>query len=365
MEYGLYIHIPFCRHKCVYCDFVSGTNFQLKDRFIASLTDEISERARGLTIRTIYIGGGTPSMLPAEDVSRIIAKVTSVAEVNPDAEITMEVNPEDFTMEYASAIKRLTPVNRLSIGFESADDSILRWMERRHSADDAFRSVENAVNAGFGNISADIIFAIPSQTLQSVDDTLTRLTDAGIQHISCYSLMFEEGSKITKKHFKPADEGLSSEMYALICRRLKEAGYLHYEISNWAKPGFMSRHNSGYWDLTPYIGVGPAAHSYDGGSVRRANVPSTVKYIKSREFTTEKLSDVDSFNETIMLGLRTSRGVDVNLMKSRFPSQWVDEMTGTARKNRWIDISGEGMMRLHEEGWYLADEIISSLFRIS
>lgn len=362
MEYGIYIHVPFCRHKCSYCDFVSGTNFNLKDKYVTSLIEEIDERAKGITLRTIYMGGGTPSMLAVDDIATILTKVAETANVKPDAEISIEVNPEDFTEEYAGELKRKTPVNRLSIGIESADDNILKWMERRHSAADALRSVDNARKAGFRNVSADMIFAVPGQTLQMVDDTLKLLVDSGVQHVSCYSLMFEEGSKITKKHFEPADEGVSAEMYVLICRRLADAGYLHYEISNWAKPGFESRHNSGYWDLTPYIGVGPAAHSYDGGSIRRANISSTVKYIKSREFTTEMLTDEERFNERLMLGLRTSKGVSLNDMTADFPSHWVDGMLRAARKSQWIDITDGGIMTLREEGWYVADDIIATLF---
>ena len=316
---GLYIHIPFCTQKCIYCDFLSGTNLSLREQFIDALIAEMDcylDFFNEDKIRTIYFGGGTPSLLSVDELKRIYDAIAERWDVSEVEEFTMECNPDDLSEEYLMKLnaqcttnglelKRkmhnaqlLTPsaslvplkqgdnslglpINRLSIGVQSFVDDELKWLNRRHTATEAIEAVKRAKRAGFKNITIDLMFALPVQTLDSLNYSINKALELGVQHISAYSLMFEPDSKITKlmeqNRLEPLDEDTAADMFDLLSQRLTEAGYEQYEISNYAKLGFESRHNSGYWHGMRYLGLGPSAHSFDGEQ-RWSNVAHTIKY---------------------------------------------------------------------------------------
>ena len=311
---GLYVHIPFCKRRCLYCDFFSTTFLERQEEYIRALIKEIAARKNeaGEPIRTIYIGGGTPSTLPAEYIQRILDTIgTAEAE-----EITMELNPGDASPAYLQAI-RAAGINRLSIGIQSFKDNLLSLIGRRHTAQQAIDAVRMAQETGFDNISIDLIYALPTQTMDQWRQDIETALTLHIQHLSSYGLMYEPGTALTRmrdrNEIEPIDEETENAMYDTLCERLQERGFVHYEVSNFALPGYEAKHNSSYWDGTPYIGVGAGAHSYIG-SVRSWNPDDLDAYIRGilsgtlvRE--SETLTDTDRYNERIMLGLRTNRGI--------------------------------------------------------
>lgn len=362
----LYIHVPFCRHKCVYCDFMSGTNIALRHRYISHLRQEYAAVATTFTessafvhSNTLYFGGGTPSILTPDEISEIYC-ILGRPSID---EWTIECNPEDMTADWLSAI-RVLGVTRLSVGVQSLDNNELQWMERRHTAAEAIAAIRLAQSLGFSNISADIIFGLPRQSLATLRASLAGLLSLNLQHISAYSLMFEQGSKITMKNVTPIDDDLAAEMYALICNDLAAAGYEHYEISNWAKPGFRSIHNSGYWRCEPYIGLGPAAHSFDGVATRRANVPNTLKWLQGVAPEVETLTLDERFNERVMLGLRTVEGINLASLGRDFPEEWINkirvDLSPYGQYLRWTDDS----VTLFPAGVYLSDMIMEAAMRV-
>ena len=278
MMAGVYVHIPFCKSRCIYCDFFSTTSLPLRERYVDALCREIELRSRGLTteerhIETIYLGGGTPSQLSTEQLKRVFDTVQACFDVAKTAEITMEANPDDVNATYLQGIK-LLPVNRLSFGIQTFNDERLRFIRRRHTAQEAIDVVRNCQAAGFGNISIDLMFGFPGETLEEWQTDIDTALSLQVQHISAYSLMYEEGTALTRMleagEIEEIDEELSLQMYCTLVERLKKAGFEHYEISNFALPGRRSRHNSSYWHGIPYFGFGAGAHSYDG-DVRRWN----------------------------------------------------------------------------------------------
>ena len=369
---GLYIHIPFCTQKCIYCDFMSGTNLSLREQFIDALITEMDcylDFFKEDKIRTIYFGGGTPSLLSVEELKRIYDAITQRWDVSVVEEFTIECNPDDLSEKYLLQLRSF-PINRLSIGVQSFCDDELRWLNRRHTAQEAFEAVQRAQKVGFENITIDLMFALPIQTIESLNYTLNRALDLGVQHISAYSLMFEPDSKITKlmelNRLEPLDEDVAADMFDLLAKRLTEAGYEQYEISNYAKVGFESRHNSGYWHGMRYLGLGPSAHSFDGEK-RWSNVGHTIKYIdlvRNEELgvRNEELLNMDErFNELVFTALRTKVGVDLVELRCRFGDKRCDKLLKQARK--YID-SGrmrvvDGRLSLTREGIYISDSIIS------
>ena len=311
---GLYVHIPFCKKRCLYCDFFSTTCLERREEYIAALLDEMHARKHEADepIRTIYLGGGTPSTLEAYDIRRILEAVgTDDAE-----EITMEMNPGDANRHYLQQI-RDAGVNRLSIGIQSFQDALLQLIGRRHNARQAIEAVHMAKEAGFDNLSIDLMYALPTQTMEQWEADIETAIRLGVQHISCYGLMYEEGTAMTRMvesgQVAPIDEDTENSMYDELCERLKEAGYVHYEVSNFALPGYESKHNSSYWNGTPYIGVGAGAHSYIG-QTRSWNPDDLDAYIGgTAQRGYETLTEQDRYNERIMLGLRTSRGIEESL----------------------------------------------------
>ena len=312
---GLYVHIPFCKKRCLYCDFFSTTLLERRKEYVEAVLKEIAERKNEVEeIKTIYLGGGTPSTLDAADIRRILEAVgTDKAE-----EITMELNPGDATQEYLQAIRK-AGINRLSIGIQSFQDDLLQLIGRRHNAAQAIEAVKMAQEAGFDNISIDMMYALPTQSMAQWKVDIETALELKIQHISCYGLMYEEGTVLTKRveagELTAIDEDEENAMYDYLCKRLKEAGFVHYEVSNFAIPGYEAKHNSRYWNGTPYVGIGAGAHSYVG-NIRSWNKDDLEAYLSGKaQREQEVLSETDIYNERIMLGLRTNKGVERSAIK--------------------------------------------------
>ena len=378
MMAGVYVHIPFCKSRCIYCDFFSTTSLPLRERYVDALCREIELRSRGLTteerhIETIYLGGGTPSQLSTEQLKRVFDTVQVCFDVAKTAEITMEANPDDVNATYLQGIK-LLPVNRLSFGIQTFNDERLRFIRRRHTAQEAIDVVRNCQTAGFGNISIDLMFGFPGETLEEWQTDIDTALSLQVQHISAYSLMYEEGTALTRMleagEIEEIDEELSLQMYCTLVERLKKAGFEHYEISNFALPGRRSHHNSSYWHGIPYFGFGAGAHSYDG-NVRKWNADDLLIYIKGVETGSlasegETLSMEQKYDECVMVGLRTCEGVDLQHIESVFGQPLLSYLLKNAQPH--LD-SGKlciEQKRLHltEKGIYTSNDIISDLMRV-
>ena len=328
---GLYIHIPFCKSRCIYCGFYSTTDTTLRQRYVDAVCQEMisrSEKNEGENMRTgiqtIYIGGGTPSQLTLGQLGQLLEKARTVFDVDDNAEVTVEVNPDDVTEELAAGLQAIG-VNRVSMGAQTFDANRLRFLNRRHTA----RQVEEAVSllrqSGFDNISIDLMYGFPDETLNDWQQDIDAVLRLGVEHLSAYCLMIEEGTPL---HQWAADNGqwtmdeeLERAMYYTLIERLTAAGYEHYELSNFAKPGRRSRHNSSYWKDIPYIGLGAAAHSYDG-QCRRWNVSNLLYYIKGIEngqpsFEQEELDEDTHYNDRITVALRTCEGLSLSELTDR------------------------------------------------
>lgn len=383
-EGGLYVHIPFCRKKCLYCDFYSGARW-MKDsgRYVLALLNELLTRKPEWpdVYRTIYIGGGTPSLLSNEEFERLTKGIFDIlGERAQIEEFTIEVNPEDVTEEKAK-VWRASGVNRVSMGVQSLDDEELKRVGRRHDSATAIKAYK-ILERYFDNISLDLIFGLPGQTLESLDRSLEGLIALSPHHISCYSLMYEERTALTKLRdmgeVKETEEDITVEMYRRITKKLKESGYRHYEISNYALPGFESRHNSSYWEGKPYIGMGSGAHSYDGGNIRRINITDFITYLNYytipqrlrqsnddvKPYEIETLDAEERYEEFVMTRLRTTEGIRFSEIKELFG----DEKERQARRisvrlqnNVSIELTEDGV-RLTEEGMMTSDSVIVEFF---
>ncbi len=360
---GLYVHIPFCAKRCLYCDFFSTTQLGQRERYVEAVVREIRMRRNETDepIRTIYLGGGTPSQLPAVSIARIL----DAAGRDGKEEITMELNPADATPEYLSELKR-TGIQRLSIGVQSFQDELLLLIGRRHNAAQAIRAIRMAQEAGFENISIDLIYALPTQTMAQWMADIDRAIEMKIQHISSYGLMYEEGTALTlmrdRGQITPTDEETENEMYDSLCERLRQAGFVHYEVSNFALPGLEAKHNSSYWDGTPYIGVGAGAHSYTGNT-RSWNPDDLEAYLRgiengSLEREKEVLSEKDLYNERVMLGLRTNKGIPESYLDVHNGREVV---TGLTRKQQWLRRTEDGRLVATQKGIHVLNRIIEDL----
>ena len=370
---GIYIHFPFCRRKCLYCDFYSvGDRLADWKLFVSAIENEFqAKRIPTDCIVSIYMGGGTPSLAPVWVIKRFREMITC-----PVGEFTIEVNPDDVTEEKARGWKE-AGVNRVSMGVQSLNDDELKIIGRRHSASDASRAY-SILKKYFSNISLDLIFGLPAQSIGSLSHTIDRFIEMRPQHISAYSLMYEERSALTRLRdngkIKETPEEDSVEMFKMITAKLCNAGYERYEISNYALPGFRSHHNSNYWRGVPYIGLGPSAHSYDGKRERRYNRADLSLYIKNRtgvksdggivDVEIEHLTDDELREEMIMTRLRTCEGLDLREYQNRFgeKARLILEQKG-ARYITSGDLiySGDSIM-LSESGVMISDEIITDLF---
>ena len=350
----IYVHVPYCRSFCKYCDFYSERSAP-RSSFVDEICREIALRRDEIkaseAIDTLYFGGGTPSVLPLPYLERI----ASACGKNSYREWTMEVNPDDITPEYAAGLAALG-VNRVSMGVQSLDDALLGWMNRRHDAAGARRAFDALRGAGFGNISTDLIFGISGLTAQMLRSTLEGLLQWRPEHISAYQLSVEEGSALgrlaAKGRYREMEDSACRMQYELICRTLAEAGYEHYEISNWALPGFRAVHNSAYWTRAPYAGFGPGAHSLriDGAlQVRSWNSQRLSGWTgESETLTAEEIR-----TERIMLGLRTADGVEASLLPE-----------GAAEECRLAASELPGRLRIPEENFFVSDDIISTILSI-
>lgn len=364
---------------------MSGTNHSFIPSYVDSLIKEMDRYVDFFSadpINTIYFGGGTPSLLPPDYIYKIFDAISKHWNIDNVSEVTFECNPENITPDFLKALK-ITPINRLSIGVQSLIDNELQWLGRTHNAQSAKNAVLMAQDAGFNNISCDLIFALPIQTIASLYFSLKELISLDIQHISVYSLMFEEGSKISKLLQKgalsPLDENIAAEMYQVVTNVLKNNGFCHYEISNYAKQGYQSQHNSGYWHGVRYLGLGASAHSYDGES-RFFNIPHTIKYCNAIQqglpvATTEKLTEKENFNEYVFTALRTSEGLNINSLSARFGTDKVKYILNIARKyisNNTMSLSihpsssftNNYYLHLTESGVYISDYIISDFMLV-
>ena len=316
---GIYIHIPFCKSRCKYCDFFSTTHLEKQSQYVQALLMEIQDRLpisnNQYPITTIYIGGGTPSTLQVKDLRAIIEAIRREAR-GERQEITLEANPGDITEEKVRAWREMG-INRLSIGIQSFQDELLQLIGRRHNAEQARRAVATAQAAGFDNISIDLMYALPSQTMEMWKKDVAEALQLGVQHVSTYGLIYEEGTALTTllDHgvVEAVDEDTEMQMYDYIVAELTAHGYIHYEVSNFALPNRESQHNSSYWNDTPYIGLGAGAHSYDG-QCRSWNISDLDSYIAQANAhqlqpETERLTDEQRHTERVMLSLRTNKGV--------------------------------------------------------
>lgn len=323
---GIYIHIPFCKQACHYCDFHFSTSAKYKDEMVAALLQEINLQKAYLnneTIETIYFGGGTPSVLSADEIIRIINTITELHTVSADAEITLEANPDDLDHHKINAFRH-TPVNRFSIGIQSFFDEDLQWMNRVHRAQEAEASIKRAQDAGFENITADLIYGYPLLSDIKWKHNLSKIFELGIPHVSAYSMTVEPQTAlatfISKKKQQPMSESQSANQFNIMLDAMQSNGFEQYEISNFCKPGHYSRHNSNYWKGVKYLGIGPSAHSFNG-EIRQWNIANNAKYIKSLTDNVipaeiETLTEENRLNEYIMTSLRTVWGLDLDKLNS-------------------------------------------------
>lgn len=372
---GIYIHVPFCKSRCIYCGFFSTVSLERRDEYVEKVCRELEFRKdylNGEDIETIYFGGGTPSQLSTAQLKKILDAVLYIYNVREGAEITLEGNPDDLTLDFLHEV-RLLGFNRLSMGVQTFDDERLKFLHRRHSAEQALVAVENARKAGFENMSIDLMFGFPNQTLDEWKQDVSKAVNLGVEHISAYSLMYEDGtqlaSKLDKGEIAEVDDELSLQMYQHLVEELRKAGYEHYEISNFAKPSYRSRHNSSYWHGVPYLGVGAGAHSFDGVS-RQYNVDSLKGYLLGEEQIREELTESEKYNEYIFTGLRTCDGVALDELLSKFGNVYYDYCILNAEKHILsgkliLDSNGNGkILRLSSTGIFVSNDIMSDLMYV-
>lgn len=330
---GLYIHIPFCESKCIYCDFYSmANNNYLIDKYIDALLVEAVLRKNELnseTLTTAYLGGGTPSLLSITQLSKLVNGLKKVFDFSEVEEFTIEVNPDDVTADYIQQAKSLG-INRVSMGVQSFSDEDLRFINRRHTAKQATEAIHIINKAGIDNISIDLIYGIPGQNIEMWKNNVDTAISLSVQHISAYTLMYEDGTRLSVMRslgkITEMDDDVVAAMYDYLVAQLKSNGYIHYEISNFALPGLHSRHNSSYWNLTPYLGLGVAAHSFDG-TVRRFNPSNLKKYLDALGegnlcVEVEKITKAEKYDEYVMLRLRTADGIDADELMHRFDEEY-------------------------------------------
>ncbi|MFT5182905.1 MAG: oxygen-independent coproporphyrinogen-3 oxidase [Flavobacteriales bacterium] len=373
---GIYIHIPFCRQACHYCDFHFSTSLKTKDQVLAAMVQELHLQRDYLDqerVETVYFGGGTPSLLEKDEILLLLEGVYKNFDVSPSAEVSMECNPDDLNPAKLAELKELG-INRLSIGVQSFRDEDLKLMNRAHKASEATRSVQQAQEAGFDNLTIDLIYAIPDLSRQAWIDNVDHAISLGVQHISSYCLTFEDGTAFGKwinaGTMKAVEDEHASEQFMLLVERLKKAGIEQYEVSNFARKGYESKHNSAYWNSTPYLGIGPSAHSFDGSS-RQWNLAHNVKYSKAFAegltwYEKEILTPAAKFNEYMMTGLRTVKGVDLGRIKRDFGVDLAGANSAELQqlKDRKEATLEAGQLSLTKKGLLRADAIASDFFII-
>lgn len=371
---GIYIHVPFCKTRCIYCDFYTRTDMSPKYDYVSALCEEIKLRKNYIgdeDVKTVYFGGGTPSQLSESDFLRIFETLHHEFRIAPDAEITMEANPDDLSPQYLATLKEKLPFNRLSIGIQSFDDEELKFLKRRHSADKAKEAVRICQSLGYDNISIDLMYGLPNQTMQIWERNLEEAIALDVQHISSYHLIYEQGTRLYRL-FKmgdvnPVDEDLSVDMFSRMIEKLTAVGFDHYEISNFARHGLYSKHNSSYWLGKKYLGLGPAAHSYDGQN-RSWNVASISKYIEgiraeNLNLEIEVLDENTRYNDFILTGMRTKWGVNLSELESLFGTKMKVFCLKNARKylDQGFLTEKDNILKLTRQGIFISDGIMSDL----
>ncbi len=372
---GIYVHIPFCESRCLYCDFFSTTEVEKREQYADALLKETEDRRDELkveTVGTVYVGGGTPSQLRTDTLRRIFEGIYAWYDVEEKAEVTVECNPEDVTPVFAEGLRTL-PVNRVSMGVQTFDDNRLRFIRRRHTSQKSVEAVNLLKANGFQNISIDLMFGFPGEKLEEWEHDIDRALELDVPHVSAYSLMYEEGTALTRLKESGKIAELDDEemlaMYTLLIYKMEKAGYRHYELSNFCRPGKASIHNMSYWEGVPYLGMGAGAHSYDGRQ-RRWNVSALDKYMEGVLNSTcywevEKLSDADHFNEYVMTRLRTDEGMDTGWLRREFGGK-IDMREFEQTLQRELEsgclVKEKGRVRLSRKGLYISDSVMSDLF---
>ena len=370
---GIYIHIPFCKRRCIYCDFFSTTRSEEKPTYVRALCQELKIRKDYLEdedIETIYLGGGTPSQLTEEELNDIFTSLYNIYKVKEDAEITLEANPDDLTPKYVSMLRRL-PVNRISMGIQTFQEETLKLLHRRHTARQAIKAFRRCREAGFRNISIDLMYGLPGETLDTWKQDLQQAIDLHPEHISAYHLIYEEDTelwKLKEQHqVEEADEDLSVTLFSTLIDTLTQAGYQHYEISNFCLPGLHSRHNSSYWTGKKYLGCGPSAHSFNGLS-RQWNVASLDKYLNSitsgkPDYEIEELDLYTRYNDFVITSIRTCWGMSLSRLRTEYGEELYNYCLRMAKPH--IDEGvleiREGVLKLTRRGIFISDGIMSDL----
>ena len=371
---GIYLHIPFCKKACHYCNFHFSTSLRQKNDFTGALLKEMvlqQNYLRGEAINTIYLGGGTPSLLEQEDLEMILGRLRGLFSIHPEAEYTLEANPDDISPAKLAAWRQ-AGINRLSIGIQSFFEEDLQWMNRAHNAQQAEACIRLAQEAGFHNLTIDLIYGTPGLTDARWQENVQKALALNVPHLSCYALTVEPGTALQKmidQHKKePVEEEKQARHFTGLMQWMQEAGYEHYEISNFAKPGFRSRHNTAYWQGTPYLGLGPSAHSFNGAA-RQWNIANNALYIQSLQngavpFEAEELNAAQRLNEYIMISLRTAEGIDLNRLEREFGREALNTVQASLQpylqNNRCV--IKEQRVILTKEGKLFADGIAAGLF---
>ena len=373
---GLYIHIPFCASRCIYCGFYSTTRLDLRQQYVDALIRELVEVGKSKmlkddSISTVYLGGGTPSQLTIPQLHQLFDAIYIYNKVESGAEVTIEMNPDDVSVPYADTLRQLG-INRVSMGAQTFDDERLRWLNRRHTVAQVGQAVTILRAAGIRNISIDLMYGFPDETIDDFVRDIDEAIKLDVEHISAYCLMIEEGTELYRRYgdkrvreYDDSKEETERKMYELLIDKLTAAGYEHYEISNFARPGFRSRHNSSYWTGVPYIGLGAAAHSFDG-HVRSWNVSDIQQYIAAvnrdeRLNEEEELSATDFYNERVMLGLRTCEGVDLSALSDDERNYCIQEAQPFLSDD--ILLLTDNRLVLTRKGLFVSDYVISSLMQ--
>ena len=369
---GIYIHIPFCRQACLYCNFHFSTSLRHKNDLINALLKEIGLCTvyNDKNVETIYFGGGTPSLLQAEALNSILDALHQKFNISADAEISLEANPDDISGQLLASWKNMG-INRLSIGVQSFFEEDLEWMNRAHTAEQSFNSIIMAQHAGFDNLTIDLIYGSPGLSDEKWQQNVKKAIDFNIPHLSCYALTVEPKtalhSLIAKNKMRDTDPEQQARQFMQLISWLENAGYEHYEISNFSIHGKRSRHNAAYWQGKPYYGFGPSAHSFNGTDTRSWNIANNALYIQSLlqniiPAETERLTTVQKFNEYIMTSLRTIEGIDLNHIQNRFGAAFTERLLAAAQPyNEKLTIQNN-CLKLTNEGKLFADGIAAGLF---
>lgn len=371
---GIYLHIPFCKQACFYCDFHFSVSLKNKDEFLKALTKELILRKNYLEnqpIQTIYFGGGTPSLLSVDEILRLFEIIAKNYNLSTEIEFTLEANPDDLTSKKAKELSK-TPINRFSIGIQSFFEDDLKFMNRAHTAHEADSSIKRVQDAGFDNITIDLIYGIPNMSTEKWKANLYKSFDLKVPHLSCYALTVEEKTALhhfikTKKYPTVSDE-LAFEHYQILVAETELHQFIQYELSNFGKDGYFSKHNISYWIGKSYLGFGPSAHSFNGYS-RSWNIANNPKYIKSMALnelpiTTEILTLTNQFNEYLMTGLRTIYGVSFAVIENRFGAIYKNHLLNQIKKHQQLQniTIKDDLIFITSKGRFLTDTILADLF---